>query len=470
MLRDVRFALRMLLKNPTFTFVAVLTIGLGIGAVTAIFSVVNAVVLKPLPYPGAEKLVRFYTQFPRQKFDKFWVSPPEYQALVRDARSYKSIGAYEPDSAAVAGRDRPLRVVSANVSASLLPTLAVQPALGRFFTAGEDPQGDPQVAVLGNDLWRRAFSGDPEIVGKTVLVNSIPVTVVGVMPRGFDFPGDGTELWLPLGLQPGPQAWGNHRLSVIARLGEGATPAQARAEMDSLMAAWGETSPEHRIKPVKHPMVIYGLKDEVVGGVRWTLWLLQGAVLFVLLIACANVSNLLLARAEARTREIAIRNALGADRARLVRQFLTESLLLGIGGLALGIVIAIWGVDATLSLLPEGAPRANEIHIDRWVLLFAFGCTMVTSLLFGLAPALHAGVDDLHGALKEGQRTVSAGRGRLRRALVVSEVALAVVLVIGCGLMVRSFVRVSQVDTGFRPDGLITMNVELPQKSYATNE
>jgi putative ABC transport system permease protein len=465
MLRDLRFAIRMLAKHPTFALVAVLTLGLGIGAVTAIFSVVSAVVLKPLPYPEPERLVRFYSQF-KGMFDKFWISPPEYFELRRDAGSLGSIGAFQPGSAAIAGRDRPLRVDAASVTASLLPTIGVHPHLGRFFTDTEDREGDPQVVMLGYGLWQRAFAGDPEIVGKTVLVDAIPVVVTGIMPRGFDFPGDGVEMWLPIGLDPGSQARGNHRLSVVGRLRPEATVAQAKAELATLVTTWSQASIHHKINPNTHPMIVFGLKEETVGGVKWALWLLQGAVIFVLLIACANISNLLLARAEARSREIAIRNALGADRGRLIRQFLTESLLLGLFGGVVGILFAIWGLDVTLGLMPEGAPRAGEIRIDWVVLAFAVGCTLATSLLFGLAPILHTRVQDLHGSLKEGQRSATSPRQRFRRALVVSEVALAVVLVIGCGLMIRSFSRLSQVDVGLRPDHLITMEVELPEKAY----
>jgi predicted permease len=455
-------------KHPTFTAIAVLTLGLAIGANTAIFSVVNAVLLQPLPYKDPDQLVKIYTQFPSMKFDRFWFSRPEYIELRKDSKSYSELAAFSEGTVALGGIDRPIRVPAAYTTHTLAPLLGVAPQLGRYFSAEEDVPGDPRVIVLGYDLWQRAFGGAKDIIGKTITADAISVTVVGVMPRGYDFPGEGAEAWIPQGIDPADFHRGNHFLHVIGRLRPGVTVPAARAEISSLVDTWQRLNAPmyHTLTHKFHPMVLHSLKAETIGSVQWALWLLQGAVLFVLLIACANVSNLLLARAEARSREIAIRAALGAGRGRLVRQFLTESLLLGLAGGAIGLVLAIWGVDLTTSLIPEGAPRAREIHIDAWVLAFGIACSLLTSLLFGLAPVLHTRVADLHERLKEsGQRTTSP-RQRFRRILVVAEVAMAVVLVIGCGLVIRSFNRLQQVNVGFNPDGLLTMNIELAPKTY----
>jgi putative ABC transport system permease protein len=468
--QDVRFGLRLLFKSPTFTAVAVLTLGLGIGAITAIFSVVSAVLLRPLPFPHSEELVQFYTQFPTMKFDKFWLSPPEYRDLTVDARSYRAVTAYSMAGAAFIAKDRPIRSPAAYTTATFAQTMGVSPAFGRYFRPEEDLPGDAHAVVISHRLFMNAFGGNPEVVGRRVVVDAVPATIVGVMPEDFTYPQADTDLWIPLGLDPASIARGNHRLTVVGRLAPGVSVDQARGELASLTAGWTATGQQHRISFDKHPMIIQSLKGEVIGSVRWTLWLLQAAVLFVLLIACANVSNLLLARAEARTREIAIRNALGADRSRLVRQFLTESILLGLLGGALGFLFAVWGVDMTVSLLPEGAPRASEIHIDLAVLAFAISCALGTSLLFGLAPIVHTRVADLGAVLKDGSRSVTGQRQRFRRVLVVVEVALAVVLVIGCGLVVKSFVRLSQVDTGFRPAGLATGQIEITDKTYPKDE
>ena len=469
-IRDLRYAVRLLFHSPTFTIVAVLTLGLGIGAVTAIFSVVNAVLLRPLPFPRSHELVQLYTQFPSMQFDKFWLSPPEYFDLTRDARSFSSVAGYQLAGAAVTARDRPVRAPAAYTTHTFARTIGVQPAQGRWFAPYEDLPGDVTAVVISDRFWKNAFAGDPGIVGKRVLVDGMMASVVGVMPPGFSFPQADTELWIPLQIDPSSLARGNHRLTVFGRLAPGVTLAQARAEASTVMAGWRAANTPHTLGAPEHPMVMYSLKDETIGQVRTILWLLQAAVLFVLLIACANVSNLLLARAEARSREIAIRNALGANRARLVRQFLTESLVLGLLGGALGLLFAIWGVDMTVSLLPRGAPRATEIGIDLGMLGFGIAAALGTSLLFGLAPILHTRVSDLHGALKEGQRSSTSSRQRFRSSLVVFEVALGVVLVIGCGLVIKSFVRLQSVDPGFRPEGLVSGQIEIVDKTYPTPE
>ncbi len=471
---DVRFSLRMLGKDLGFTAVLVITLALGIGASTTIFSIVNSVLIQPLPYPDPDRLVRIYTEFNGENvgFKRFWMSPPEYHQLARDCRSCESIGAYNSGTSSISGGDRPVRAPISYATASLLPTLGVEPALGRLYRPEEDVVGDPTVIVLGHALWKRAFGGDPGVIGRRIELDAMPVTIIGVMPEGFHFPDHDTEAWIPARIDPASDRWGSHNHSVVARLRPGVSVEQLRGELDGLMLAWaeGKTDEDHHHDKAEHPVVVFPLKGEVIGTLAATLWLLQGAVLFVLLIAIANIANLLLARAEARSREIAVRHAVGATRGRLVRQFLTESLVLGVIGGGLGVLVAVWALDATIAALPASAPRVREIALDGTALAFALICTLTASVLFGLAPIVHTRVRDLPATLKEGtQRTTgTSARLRLRRVLVISEVALAVVLVIGCGLMVRSFLRLQQVDLGFAPDHVLTFEVELPPKRYTT--
>jgi len=459
---------RLLWRTPVVTVIAILTLALGIGANTAIFSIVHAVVLRPLPYPHSERLVELYTQFRDEGFDRFWFSTPEYLELAAQVKSYESIGAYSIAGAPVIGGETPIRAVTAYCSPSLLPTMGQQPALGRFFTADEDVYQNPRAVVIGYGLWQRIFGGDPNIVGRVVRVDSSMVHIVGVMPKGFSFPGEGVELWAPAGMRMDENARGSHMWSVIGRLREGVTPAAARAELDSLMAGFAGHA-KHSIDQSVHRLALHPLMGEIVGKLRSPLWVLQGAVFLVLLIACANISSLLLARAESRSREIAIRVALGAGRRRLARQLLTESALLGVLGGGLGLILAAWGLDVMLTLVPENAPRMTEVRIDGTVLVFTLLASLATSVVFGLAPIFHMRGPAFQSALATAG-TRSTTRQGFRRALVVAEMALAVVLVVGSGLMIRSFQHVLRVDVGFDARRLLTFQIELPEKEYSNND
>ncbi len=469
-LQDLRFSLRLLARSPGFTVVAVLTLALGIGANAAIFSVVNAVLLKPLPYRAPERLVSIYSRFPREGFDHFWISPPEYQELRQMAASFEDIGGYRNQAVNLSGKERPLRVAATYATASTLATLGVPAERGRWFSAAEDrPHGEAAV-LLGDDLWRRAFGADPGIVGRRILVDGVDSTVVGVMPAGAQIGGQRVDAWLPVKLDPQSQNRGNHFLNLVARLRPGVSLQGARAELAGLVERWRALAGpgKHAPEPQRHPLVIAPLLDDTVGDARPALHLLWGAVGFVLLIACANVANLQLARAEGRQREVAVRTALGALRGRLLRQFLTESLLLALAGGVLGLLLAAWGVRALLAANPESIPRFAEIGVDPRGLLFTFLVSVAAGIAFGLAPALHTRGGAAFAALKEGgQRTTAGGaRQRLRRGLVVAEVTLAAVLVVGAGLLIRSFWQLQQVDPGFQPQGLLTMELALPPASY----
>ncbi len=468
---DLRYALRMMAKAPGLTAVLVITLALGIGASTTIFSVVHSVLIRPLPYAQPDQLARVYTEFHgKMSLERFWMSPPELDDLTRACRSCAAVGGWARGSASLSGGDRPVRIEAAYATHQVLPLLGVPPLLGRFYDASEDrPGADPTVIVLGYEIWQRAFGGDPSIIGRKIQLDAMPVTVIGVMPRGFDFL-DREEAWVParFKIEDGNRA--SHFVNAIARVAPGQSIATLQAELDALAQQWGkQDGPKyHAISTLKHPMIARPFQADLVGSLTTTLWLLQGAVLFVLLIAIVNVANLLLARAETRTREVAVRHALGANRLRLVRQFVTESLILGLVGGALGILVAVWAVDGVTALIPKSAPRASEITLDATAVAFAVACSVAAALLFGLAPIVHARRTDLHGALKDGspRTTGSKSRLRVRRSLVIVEIALAVVLVLGCTVMVRSFVKLQRVELGFAPDHALTFGVELPRKTY----
>jgi len=388
--QDLHFAIRTLRKSPGFTAVALLTLALGIGANSAIFSVVNGVLLKPLPYHQPDRLVYLYSQFPTMGFDEFWISPPEYRDLQERARSFSAIGAWRTGRVNVAGTENPVRVTSAIVSAEFFTALGVAPLLGRPFTAEEDRPNGPGVAVISYGLWRRVFGGDPQLVGSRVQIDGAPTTITGVMPDGFDIENAGVEVWVPVQIDAHPTNRASHYLHLVGRLAPGVSLAQARTEMQALVAGWREVVPSgHVPSPDNHPIRMRSLQEEETGGVQTALLLLLGAVGLVLLIAVANVGNLLLAKSEGRRREVAVRIAIGAGRGRLIRQFLTESLVLAAIGGGLGLVLGYGGLRLLLASSPDSLPRLGEIGLDGGVVLFTAGVSLLAGLLLtGVAAAI----------------------------------------------------------------------------------
>jgi putative ABC transport system permease protein len=463
--QDLRYGARMFLKQPGFTLIAVLTLALGIGANTAIFSVVNAVLLRPLPYAEPERLVWVWDTQPHLPTAP--TSLPDFLAWKDQNHSFEHLAAFQNGSMFLdtgdGARDTPVGLVTPEMFA----LFRVSPILGRTFTDEETLPGRFRVAVLGHAMWQSRFGSDPNVLGRTIDLNGAPYTIIGVMPEGFSFP-DRAELWRPLPIDPNNLDWGPHYLSVVGRLKPGVTLAQAQAEMSVLAA---RLSAQHAEKNAGHGAKLELLRDVVVGDIGPALFILLGAVGFVLLIACANVANLMLARVGARQKEMAVRTALGASRLRIVRQLFTESIMLSVGGGAAGLLIAGWGVKWLVSLGPNTIPRVHEIAVDPRVVSFTLLISVATSLLFGLAPALQASKPDLTDALKEGGRS-SAGlsRNRLRSVLVISEVALSLVLLIGAGLMIRSFAKLNQVDPGFNPARVFTMGVALLRNKYPEEE
>jgi putative ABC transport system permease protein len=464
LLQDLRYGARMLLKQPGFTLIALLTLALGVGANTAIFSVINAVLLRPLPYEESERLALYNERSPQM--DGMSISWPNYTDWRAQQRVFEEMAVFNRGDYNLTGAGEPERIQAGQVTASLFTTLRVRAAVGRVFTADEDKPGGPPVVVLSYGLWQRRFAGDPQIVGQTLSFNDRGYTVIGVMPRGFRFPSR-VEMWVPVGQLSDQPSWkqrGNHPgLYGVARLRPGVTIEQARADMDNIAAGLEKLYPnsnqDNRVR-------IIPLLENFVSDVRRGLWVLFGAVGFVLLIACANIANLLLARATTRSKELAVRAALGAGRWRIVRQLLTESLLLAVMGGALGLLLATWGVDFILKTSPDAIPRAQEIGMDNRVFVFTFAVSILTGLVFGLIPAWQSSKVDMHETLKEAGRGNSGSRQWLRSSLVVTEVAAALVLLVGAGLLIRSFYRLHQVDPGFSYERLWSANITLPEKKY----
>jgi putative ABC transport system permease protein len=462
----------MLAKSPGFTIVAVLTVALGIGANTAIFSIVNAVLLRPLAYKDSPSLVNIWGKFEKDGIPQNWISEPEYWDLLDHNESFSQMAAYSLGGSAnlTSADSQPVQVSTANATASLLPMLGIAPALGRTFSADEDQPGHAHFALLSYGRWQSQFGGDPNILSKSIQLDGNKYAIVGVLPKQFSLGGK-QDLWTPLGLDRArPQDRGSHYLHVITHLKPGVDSAQASAALTRFASDLLRAYPNSygRGDEKNFTMYMVPVKEQLVSKVRPALLVLLGAVAFVLLIACANVANLLLAHASAREKELAIRAALGAGRIRLVRQLLTESLILAFAGGLLGLGLAYWGVDALRALVPANTPRMNEVQLDPLVLAFTFGVSLLTGLIFGLAPAWHIARTDLRETLNEAGRGTSASGGsrRLRSVLVVSELALAVLLLVGAGLLIRSFSRLLDVSPGFETQHLLTLELSLPEKTY----
>ena len=471
LVQDVRYALRTLRKSPGFTTVAVLTLALGIGANTAIFSAVNAAILQPLGYPQPEQLQFLTTRFGRGDSGPSSLSPAEYWELTEINHAFSVVGAFVIGEVNLAARDRPRRVTRATVNAELLEALAVQPEHGRWFRREETRAGGPAHVMLSHDLWQSGFGAREDIVGRTIEVDGVMREVIGIMPAGFDLMDRHIELWLPLQLAPAIRQYrASHFLSVLGRLKDDVTPVQAEAELASLVASWGERvgASGHVFTPGEHVMQMAPLQDEIVGSTRRVLWVLQAAVGLVLLVACANLANLLLARAGTRRRELAVRTALGASRGRLLRQFTAEAIVLSLLGAALGLGLARAGVRTLRVAYPDGLPRLADVAVDPVVLGFTLLVSVLTGVAFGLVPLLQVSAAGFGQPLKDaGTRGATSAR-RVRGALVAGEVALAVVLVVAAGLMVRTVLNLMNVDAGFERSRLVTFGVALPAATYST--
>ena len=470
LLQDVRYSLRMLVRQPAFSLFLIATLAVGIGANAAVFSVINGVLLKPLPFAESDRLVAVWGRFDPESgfnFPQFSLSNPEFIDYKEATRSLEDVAAYSSVSVTVGGAGaEPERVAAAVVSANLFSVLRVAAIRGRTFTTEEDRPKGPRAAILSYGYWQSRFAADASLVGHTVPMNGLPTTIVGIMPEGFSYPNTNTRIWLPMGIDPAnPGNRQSHGIRAIGRLARGATIDQARAEMHTLMAGWKARFPDIH---TGHYLFIRPLLEDVAGSVRPALTALLGATAFVLLIVCANVASLVMARGEARTREMAIRGALGAQRGRLIRLVLVEGCLLACVGGALGLALAQVGVRALLAIDPASVPRSAEVAVDARVLAFVAIVSLLSALVFGLFPAIRGAAPSLQGTLREASQSTTAGTGRqlLRRALVAVEVALGVILVLGAGLMLRSFDRLLSVDPGFKADRLLMANVSLPLASY----
>jgi predicted permease len=472
LLQDLRYSLRRLAKSPGFTAIVVLTLALGIGANTAIFSAVNAVLLRPLPYGEPERLVTIEHLYPSLEMEAP-VSVPGFLDYQRRSRSFASMAVQTGWQANLTGIDEPVRMQGQLVTGRFFATLQVPALLGRTLQPGEDSVGREHVAVLSHDAWQRIFGGARDIVGRSLTLNGESYRVVGVMPEGFrDFFNRDAEIWAPLVFRPEQMTDENRTsefLNLTARMRPGVPLEQAAGEIRTLAEQLKRDHPDSY--PPDWSLLVTPLGIQATGSIRPALLVLLGAVGFVLLIACANVANLLLARAAARAKEVAVRTALGATRERLLRQLLTESLLVSLAGGAVGLLLAYAGVRTLVAMDVGNLPRSDEIGIDGIVTVFTLLVSLLAGVLFGLAPAIHTATPNLHGALKEGGRgtTVDRGSHTLRRSLVVTEVALALTLLTGAGLLLKSFARLQRVDPGFDPSSLLTFNLSLPETRYPSD-
>ncbi len=473
--QDITGGVRGLTKSPGFAMAALITLALGIGATSAIFSVVKAVLVTPLPYAEPERRVQIFSRW--ISFDKTWLSTQEVADYRNMAKTLQGVAAWNTGQENLTGDGEPVRVGVGFITANTLDVLGARPLLGRMFTPDEDRPNGPQLAVLGYPLWQARYGGDPSVIGRTMMINDVPVEVIGVMPEGFRLPTDftddaaePTQLWRPQQMDEANLNRGNHGLFAAGMLAPSQTAASASDELRAITTRLTEQG----LYPVAMQFSAFAvpLDDEIRGGVRPAMWLLMGAVGFLLLISCANVANLLLVRGDARLREMAVRTAIGAAPDRLVRQLLTESVVLAVLGAGLGLALAAVGLRVLMTLDPASLPPLAPVRLDMTVVLFTLVLGVVTTIVFGLAPALRTRRVNLVESLREGgqQSTVGGARQRLRGLLVVAEVALAVVLVIGAGLMIRSLSELGRIDLGFNPERMLTMRLSLPTARYDTPE
>lgn len=468
LLQDLRYAVRTILNKPGFTLIAVFTLALGIGGSTAIFTIVDAALLRGLPYKSPDRLYHLFESTPQKEFAQREFSYPDYQDY-QNNQVLDGLAAYTGGGGILSGRGEPERVFTPSASANFFSVLGVEPLLGRTFQAGEDKPGAPRVVVLTYAMWQRRFGGDRNIVGQALTLNDDSYTVVGVLPASFQFALRNADIWRPY--QPTPNQLSRrflHGTNLIGRLKPGVTFAQAQSELAVIAK---RIEQENNESHAGTGLKLVPLQEQVVGQVKPVLFVLLAAVGFVLLIACANVASLLLTRSLARQKEVAIRAALGASRWRVMRQLLTESLLLSLIGGAAGLLVAYWGVHGLVAVLPDNQintlPFLKSLHLDMRILGFSFGLSLLTGIVFGLVPALQSSRPDLNEVLKEGGRNTAAGGGhRIRGALVMSEIALAVVLLVGAGLMMKSLLRLLQTNPGFNPDNLLTLTIALPAAKY----
>jgi putative ABC transport system permease protein len=464
--QDIRFGVRMMRKRPGFTFIAVLTLALGIGANTAIFSLVNAVLLRPLPYADPDRLVTMVKAYPQKGLDSWGLSQSDF-AMYRDQNHvFEKMAAYSSIGFNLTGVGEPERLRGASVTVDFFSVLGAEPALGRDFRPEEDTPGKNVVCILSYGFWQRRFGGDPQILGTSLNLNNTATEVVGIMPQGFGYPDRLVDVWIPVGLNP--QKRNPFILAAIARLKPGTLASEARAETTTIM--WNEARQSDNPPPEGADLttIVIPLKELITGETEKPLLILLAAVGFVLLIACANVANLMLARATSRTREMAVRLALGASPGRVIRQLLTESLLLAMTGAVTGTLLAWWGVRMLNRLPVEGIPRIDEVNVNGTVLIFTAAVAALTGLLFGLAPAFGAYRLGLNAGMREGLRgSATASSRRVNNALVVGQFALSVILLIGAGLMLKSFQHLISVNPGFQPDNVLTLRLSLPGRKYA---
>lgn len=467
LVRDVTYSTRVLLKNYAFTIVVVLTLALGIGANTAIFSFANGILLRPLPYPRSDRLAVLDETSRKEGGDTIGVSYPNFLDWREQNTVFEGVAThFGTDSFAMSAGGSPSQIRGTRVTHGLFEVLRVSPILGRTFTENEDRPEEDAVAILGYDLWQRSFGGNPNVVGQKIMISSRPRTVIGVMPRGFRFP-EVSELWVPLAVTSKIYTRTDHGLETIARLKDGVTMAQAQTEMNNIATRIEEQNP---VTNEGLGVKVTSLHENLSGSYREALLILLGVVGCVLLVACVNVANLMLARATARQKEFALRAALGASRWRIIRQLLLESLLLAIAGGALGFVFSLWALHLLLTAIPIDLPFWMNFNLDLRVLGFTLAITLLTGLIFGAVPALQTSRVDLNGTLKEGGRGNSGGRSGARSLLVVSEIAMSLVLLVGAGLMVQSFLRLRQVNIGLNPKNVLTATLSLPRAKYTQED